>query len=387
MNLGRVLAITQKTFLSLRHDPRSLALMLVAPVMAMLVFGFAFGTEVQDVETLIVNQDEGGEAAAIIALLDLEALSLVDWNDIASGKARVSNGDATAMFVFPRNFSANLQPQGGSEGSAGVGGTPVGAQPPSRPSAPVGAEILVVVDTSNTQLAAVAQRALGESVRAYAAEKGGDILKVETEAVHAADARVIDSLVPGIMGFAALIFTTLLTLLAFVGERANGTLDRLRTTPVTEGEIVMGYVLAFGAVGAVQGILLLGAAILLFDVLVVGSVLLAGLVIVFLAVDAMAIGILVSAAASREGQAVQFIPFITLPTMLLSGVFVPVESLPKWLLPVAYLLPPTWAIEALRDVMLRGWGLERIGLHLAVLAAFAAAFIGFAVIGLKRARA
>jgi ABC-2 type transport system permease protein len=81
------------------------------------------------------------------------------------------------------------------------------------------------------------------------------------------------------------------------------------------------------------------------------------------------------------------IPLIILPTFLLSGIFVPDEALPSWLRPLSYLLPPTWGIEAMRDVMLRGWGLDRIGLHLAVLVGFAALFVGLAIVGLKRSRA
>lgn len=386
MNLRRAFAITQKTFLTLRHDPRSIGLILVAPVLAMLVFGFAFGTEVKDVETLIVNHDEGENAATYIGFLDGELLDVGLVTDEAAARQRVLDGEATALLVFPANFTADSSPTPGTAPAQGP--LPGQVTPGTPPQPPRGATIGLLLDSTNSQKAAVVQRALAQAAQDYAEAQGGTApFTVTTAHAYAEDARYIDFFVPGIMGFAALLFTLILTLLAFVGERAGGTLDRLRVTPATEGEIVVGYAMAFGIIGAIQGTLLLGAAILLFDVLVSGSLLLAGLVIVLLAVDGQALGILLSAAARREGQAVMMIPIVIFPTMLLSGIFLPTEALPGWLQPVAYLLPPTWAVEALRDVMLRGWGLDRIALHLSALAGFAALFIGLAIVGLRRARA
>lgn len=386
MNGRRVLAVARKTFLTLRHDPRSIALILLAPIMAMLVFGFAFGTEVSHVKTVVVNEDEGAAAADILGRLDADALDLTALQDEAAGRRMVLDGEAVALLVFPANFTADSTPTPGTQPTQGP--LPGQVTPGAPPQPPKGAQVLVFVDATNNQQAVVVQRALAAAMQDYAQSKGGvSPVSVRSEFAYAEGARYIDFFVPGIMAFAALLFTTLLTLLAFVGERTGGTLDRLRVTPATEAEIVLGYATAFGIVGALQGVILLSAAILLFDILVVGNVLLAGFVLVLLAIDSQAIGILISAAAKREGQAVMMIPFLLLPTMLLSGIFVPVEGLPAWLRPIAYVLPPTWAVQAMRDVMLRGWGLDQVWPALAVLAGFAALFISLAVVGLRRARA
>jgi ABC-2 type transport system permease protein len=371
VNGGRVLAITRKTFLTLRHDPRSVALILLAPIMAMLVFGFAFGTEVSHVRTVVVNEDQGAAAAEVIGRLDRDALDITVLQDAEEGRRMVREGEAAALLAFPANFTAD--------------GSPTPGAPPLPPR---GARVEAYLDATNSQQAAVVQRTLAQAIQSYAESRGGKApIAVEPGFAYAEGARFIDFFVPGIMAFAALLFTTLLTLLAFVGERASGTLDRLRVTPATEAEIVLGYATAFGVIGAVQGVILLTAALLLFHVLVVGNVLLAGLVLVLLAIDSQAIGILVSSAAKREGQAIMMVPFILLPTMLLSGIFVSTESLPGWLRPLAYALPPTWAVQAMRDVMLRGWGLDRVWPALAALAGFAVLFISLAVVGLRRARA
>lgn len=363
MRAARILAVARKVFQTLRHDPRTVALMLLAPVMAMLIFGFAFGSETRDVRTVVVNLDEGPLAAEFVDRLDHEALAITTMDDAEAARRAVREGGQTGAIVFPPDFT--------------------------RRAAQGNATLDVLLDTTNNQLSSVVVREVAEAGQALAASRGvrAPVTPVVTYAHEAArDARFIDYFVPGVMAFAATLFTTLLTLLAFVGERTGGTLDRLRVTPVTEGEIVLGYELAFGLVAAVQGALLLAVALLVYDVLVVGSLALAFLAIVLMAVDAMGIGVLVSAAAQREGQAIQFVPFIVLPVFLLSGIFVPVEALPAWLRPFSYALPPTWAIEALRNVMLRGWGLDRVWLHLAVLAGFAVLLTLLAVAGLRRAR-
>jgi len=125
---------------------------------------------------------------------------------------------------------------------------------------------------------------------------------------------------------------------------------------------------------------------LVYNIMVVGSIALAMLFVILVAIDAQAIGILISSAAKRESQAVQFLPFIIFPIFLLSGIFVAVKSLPLWLQPFSNLLPPTWGIEALRDVMLRGWGLEHLWPHVLVLVGFAIFFTLLAIFSLKRSR-
>lgn len=362
MKASRVLAITRKTLSSLRHDPRTVGLILLAPIMAMLIFGFAFGNETQHVPTVIVNHDQGPLAQAIVDKLDRAKLSVSFATDDQAARQSVLDGGEVGAIIFPANF------------------TPMGAG---------GGHAEVFLDTTQSQLSATIAMALADAAQQVAKDRGVSA-PVGFDPVYAypaaKDARVIDSFVPGIMAFAVTLFTTLLTLLAFVGERANGTLDRLRVTPITEAEIVLGYELAFGVIAAVQATLLLATAILLYHILVVGPILVAALLVILCAIDAQAIGILISAAAQREGQAVQMIPFIILPVFLLSGIFVPVESLPAWLRPFSYVLPPTWAIQGLRDVMLRGWGLEHVWVHVAVLLGFGLLATGLAILGLRRAR-
>lgn len=387
MRAAHVAAIARKQFLTLRHDPRTLALMLLAPIMAMLIFGFAFGSSPKHVAVIVVNQDAGTLAGRLIDKLDHDALNISTSDDADWARAQVRDGKAVGALVFPGSFTADASPQVVRPLILSRPG-----QPPFTPQVvpPKGAHAEVFLDTTNQQLAAVVPQELAKAAQKLAADQGAKSpIAFDTgyAFAKAKDARYIDYFVPGVMAFAITLFTTLLTLLAFVGERTSGTLNRLRVSPATEAEIVLGYELAFGLIAAVQGLLILLVAMLVYHILVIGPLWLAMMLAILVAIDAQAIGIVISSAAQRESQAVQFIPFVIFPVFLLSGIFVPVASLPSWLRPFSYVLPPTWGIDGLRDVLLRGWGLEHVWVNVAILAGFALLFSVLAIAGLRRARA
>jgi ABC-2 type transport system permease protein len=118
--------------------------------------------------------------------------------------------------------------------------------------------------------------------------------------------------------------------------------------------------------------------------MIVGNVVLAFLIVALLAVVSQSLGILLSSLAKREAQAIQFIPFVILPVFLLSGVFWPVEAIPIWLRPISYLVPPTYAVDACRGVMLKGWGFAQIWSDFLALILFAVFFLLLATWSLKR---
>lgn len=362
MDARRTFAITKKVLRSLRHDPRSIALMLVAPILAMSIFGFAFGSDIKDVPVALVDDDAGPVGGRIAANLDPAALDLRTYATLEEAQQDLTDGAIRGILYFPTDFSAALQ-----NGDA---------------------KLSLSLDGSNSQYVAHISRHLQLALQKTLAQSGATPpVTTDVTYAYAAGATYIDFFVPGIMAFAAMMFTTLLTLLAFVGERTSGTLTRLLATPVRGSEIVGGYALAFGIVAAVQGALLLAVALLLFDVLAVGSLALAFIVVILVSIDAMSLGILLSSAAKRELQAVQMIPLVIFPTFLLSGIFVPVDALPTWLQPFSWAIPPTYAVEALRDIMLRGWGIDRVWKDVLGLIGFGALFLTLAAWRLEKQRA
>jgi len=198
------------------------------------------------------------------------------------------------------------------------------------------------------------------------------------------DTKFIDYFAPGIMSMAIMMVTTILTIILFVYERRSGTLQRLLVSPATPSEIVLGYALAFSVLGVAQSFVVLFAAMLLFNITIVGSIGLALLVILLLAFVHQGLGILLSASAKNELQAIQFIPLILFPSILLAGLFWPVESIPGFLQPVSYCVPLRYGIDAMRSIMLRGWGIERVWVQVLALVLMACLTLGGAIFQLRR---
>ena len=161
-------------------------------------------------------------------------------------------------------------------------------------------------------------------------------------------------------------------------------LDRSLASPASEAEVVFGYGLALGIIGLLQSIVVMIAAIVIFDITIVGNVLTALFIILLIAFGHQGLGILLSSAAKNELQAVQFIPLLIFPSVVLAGLFWPIESIPQVLQPVSYFIPLRYGIDAERAVMLRGWGLGEVWFEVLVLVVFAVITLGGSVLLLKR---
>lgn len=367
MKFSRAFAITKRIFRGLRHDRRTLALIVIAPVLIMCIFGVAFSGDVTNVGVVIVNLDDGLVSQEIIANLDDETLDIRYMDNEQDAVTEVENGEAWAAIVFPQDFSANVMAKLQDNSFA------------------VDTAISVKADKSNVNIATAVIRSVTDALMATMSQAGVEIpISIDDSPVYGEGAEFIDFFVPGIMAFAVFLLTTLLTLLSFVGERTSGTLERLRASPMKESEIVAGYAMAFGIIGMFQASLLLIVGTVVFNIIIVGNAFLAYIIVALLAVVSVSLGILLSSAAKREAQAVQFIPLIILPTFLLSGIFWPVEAIPSILRPLSYLIPPTYGVEGMRSVMLRGWGLENIWLEIVALLAFALVFLAASIKSLQR---
>jgi ABC-2 type transport system permease protein len=379
MNLSRTLAVTKRVFKDVKNDKRTIALILIAPIFAMFVFGLAFSGNVEDVSTIIVNHDNGfvspsGQNTSIskdiISNLNTSVMNITYMTDDAAATKEVQDGKSYAVIIFPENFTQEIiQSQTGINSGNSSSST----------------EITIKDDESIVNIKTAITGSVADAVTTTMENNGvNPPVKLSTDPIYGQNAQFIDFVVPGVMGFIVYLLTTLLTLLAFVGERTSGTLERLLSSPIRESEMVGGYAIAFGIIGTVQAAFLLLVAIAVFRITVIGDVFLAFLVVALLAVVSQALGILLSNLAKTEGQAVQFVPFIILPVFLLSGVFWPIQAIPVWLRPLSYLVPPTYAVDACRAVLLKGWGLSRIWPDILALILFAVLFLILATLSLKR---
>ena len=194
---------------------------------------------------------------------------------------------------------------------------------------------------------------------------------------------------PLMLGFFPFLIFFMVTSIAVLRERTQGTLDRLMASPVGRGDVLVGYAVAFTAVALLQSLVIVTIGVWLLNLPNEGPLALTFVVVAGLALLGIALGLVTSAFARSEFQAVQFMPAIVTPQILLAGLMVPVEMLPRALEIVARLLPLTYAFEALDHIMRQGHGLDNseVLLDLAVTFGFAGLALVAGALTLKRTEA
>ena len=347
----RSLAVSKRVLLQIVRDRRTVGFIVVFPLIFVLLFGLAFGGEISNVKTAYINDDKPYFNSFISGelLIHLKADARVSLTDVTGSlsyeqaKDAVRLGEYSAVIYFKQNLTNNIIMQARSM--------------PSQKGV-----IEVFTDNTNPQISAAVVQSVHDSVSYVLSSKSA--LDIQFLKMLDVDLRQIDYFAPGIIGFGVLVMTMILSLMIMIRERKEGTLGRVLTTQATKTDLVLGYLLGFGLIGLIVATIVLSGVIGFFNVVVQGSYLLVYLIAALFAESCIGIGIMLSAFARNEFQAVQFIPIIIFISIFLSGFLIPIESMPVWLQPVSYIVPLTYALDALREVMLRGTGIEAIYIDL-----------------------
>ena len=211
-------------------------------------------------------------------------------------------------------------------------------------------------------------------------------MKLETEYLHGSeDMELFDNFGPVLIGFFIFFFVFLIAGVSFLRERTGGTLERLLATPLKRWEIVVGYVIGFGIFTTFQASLISWFAIEVLDMIMEGSFFYVLLITFLLSMTALTLGILLSAFANNELQMIQFIPLVIVPQIFFSGLF-NLDTMTEWLRSLSMVMPLTYGADALREIMIRGNGWEKIAADVYVLLGFSLLFMVLNVIALKKYR-
>jgi len=351
----------------IRHDRRTIGLVVFVPIIIMTLFGYTFAGEPSDIRVVVVNMDSGSVhtphgdmhldlGASVVDNLDRDVLSIDTSDDLDWARQQVRDGRAWAVIYIPENFTSEMA-------SAASGNTS------ASPS------ITLYLDNSNVQIGGAVVKAVMGALEDTLRDMGPGMAftdLVKKDYIYGEDASFMDFFAPGVMGMVGTIITILLTIVSLVRERKSGTLERIYASPVRPHEVALGYTMAFALISLLQSAEIIAVALLVFDLHIVGSALLVLFIVFLYAVCMQGLGTFLSTLAKNEFQAVQFVPMVMVPSLILAGVFWPLESMPSLMRPVAYFIPLTYELDALRSVMIRGWGAAQIAPDLAVLMAFGA---------------
>jgi ABC-2 type transport system permease protein len=381
MNFLRVAAVFRRIIAQFRRDPRSLALLYVAPIAIIALLGWVLSSSQSTTARVAVVDAQQGPASTVIAgqlrhALDGQAGIALDASvvDDATARQLLKDTKLDIVVVIPADFSVENRRF----------------------------EILTLGLNPTAEASALpsVQKALFSAVAGSAA--GAVLPTIDRATIYGSpDATTLDSLAPVVVGFFLYFFVFILTGISFLRERIGGTLERLMATPVSRAEIVLGYSLGFGFFATIQVALVLAFVIgrltipalgpipaigIGLGVHTIGNPLIAYLLVLVLGLGAVSLGIFLSTFARSEMQILQFIPLVIVPQGLLGGFFWPIEQLPSLLQPVARILPVTYAIDGLRQVMIAGADLTSpaVLLDLGVLAGIAAIFVVLAAATIRR---
>ncbi len=195
-----------------------------------------------------------------------------------------------------------------------------------------------------------------------------------------------DRLAPPLIATFVFLFVFILSTVGFLRERTEGTFERLLTTPVRRRDIIVGYMLGFLGLAVAQSAINVTFLVWVLKADSSGSLVLVFLIQFMLAICAVNLGVMLSTFARTELQAVQFVPLVIVPQVILAGTIFPIDVLPVYLKDFSWVLPLRYGIEATRDVMINGNGIGHFPLlrDLLVIAGFGTAFIVGASLAIRR---
>ncbi|MGZ3598821.1 MAG: ABC transporter permease [Ktedonobacterales bacterium] len=373
MSIGRVLALSVRIVRQFLRDPRTLALLFLAPLLVMTLLNFVLNSSSNSVTLGLVPPD-GPVGNALVSRLhtQFESNSSIKLKTVARNAvdSTLRNGDADGVLIFPADFgNPILAPASASTLTLRLEGTNPGT---AQQIHSLVSQLIASLQQSQ-QTAQVTQISQTPTLEVSYLYGGPEYTQT-------------DALAPLFVGLFAFFFVFLLTSVSFLRERSQGTIERLMVSPLSKSELVLGYVLGFLLFAMVQSLLILLFVVYVLRVHYSGNLGLIFLVTLALTIGGVNMGIFVSAFARNELQVIQFIPLLLVPQVLLGGLFFPVATLPVVLKQFAYVLPLTYANFALRDVMIRGLGIADIWRDLAVLVAFATLMIVASALSLRQER-
>jgi ABC-2 type transport system permease protein len=362
--LRRVREMVVKELRQTFRDPRLARVLFVAPLLQLLIFGYAVSTDVRDTRLFVVDQDRTAAARELVAAFTASGYFRVVGRSArpADLLERLDHGTAMAGLVIPPGFARDL--------AAGA------------------AIVQLLLDGTHSNTATIAkghaERLVAGFARDHAAAAPAPALDLRLRAWYNPDLASRNYNVPAVIGALLLLICQLLTALAVVREREIGTLDQLRVSPLSASELILGKTIPFGLIGLVDLGLITALALAWFRVPFRGNplVLLAGAVLFLLC--GLGIGLLISSISTTQQEAFLSSFLVFMPTMLLSGFMFPVASMPpvfRWL---TLANPLRHFLEVVRGVFLRGAGADALAPHLAALALLAVLLLGLAIHRLAR---
>lgn len=378
-----------------RHPPRLISILLF-PIIMITLFGYGMGGTLDNIPVVVVEQSHGQVTDATLSAI--KGMSLYDVKDIITdpdkGKQMVQSGQVKAAIILPTNYDNlnDTKPKSviidvdSSDQMASSAVVPATQALFNQISNQIGMQKLEAMNLTPSASTSAIQV---QSNQVAAASQGINFQSIMNSINFQinkmyGNIEYIDFLVPAVIGMTVLFGCMFGMGESLAGERERGELARLFMTPTSVATVVGGKIISKVTVEIVRAIILIVAAILLFGIVINGSMVLTLLVLALGALCFVGFGIMISARVSTQEDYMQSVMPITMPMMFVSGVFYPIETMPWIFQKLAYIFPLTYVNDALRAVMLKGVGIGDIWVDIVVLLGFTALFFALGVTRFNR---
>ena len=364
---SRLLAIIRKEFIQAFRDRRTVIIILIMPVMQLFLLGYAATTDVKNIAIAVWDQNQSPQSRALLDAFRAANYFQISYTVASQNEMQdlIERGSARAVLIIPPDYDQRVL-----EGDAQVSMILDGSD------ASVGSTALSV-----SQL--IGQAYGTKIVQSQAALRGringtGSPLQVRTRVWYNPDLLSAYFMIPGVIGQILFMITTILTATAIVRERERGTIEQLIVTPIRPWELMVGKIIPYIILAAVEAAEVILIGHFWFRVPVVGNLGLIALSSGLLLLSSLGIGLFASTIAHTQQEANVMVQMTLLPSFFLSGFFFPIDAMPRALQLISYLSPLRYYLVVIRSLMLKGAGFTAIQNQLIALAIFGLIIMGAA---------
>lgn len=387
---SNVMWITWKDMMELRRSKIRMAMMVLMPLIIMAMISFIFpssSSALSNIPVATVNNDTTGVQGSFLLGTMVNISAEKGWmtfklaSSYEEAKDMIVQGKALGAVIIPENFSLTVATQQET------------------------ANITVLIDDSNPQISQMLSQILTQvingmsqaqaigSVSGYVQQMQINVNPVSIvvpysanlEGVTGSRGSYVEFMIPGLLMMT--MITSVMTGLprAIAYEKDVGTMSGFLVAPISRSSIITGKVLGRVITGLIQGVLSLVLAIILFGITIRGNLLWV-IITLFLGVFSfVGLGIVLTSVAEDEETASMIMMTLTMPMVFLSGIFFPIQMMPSFMQTIAYWLPFTYAIDAMRRIMIFGVALTSVGVDMLVMISFGIVMLLIAIPAFNRA--
>ena len=368
-----ILALMRKEFIQLRRDSRLVGFIIVMPIILTTLFGFALKLEPENVKMAYVDNDPSVFSNLIKTNIWNEGyFNMYEVTDEKDIQNEIRLGRARAGLYIPENFSAELIENNQPSVTLFIDGT--------MPS------LATAMDNNSS---AITDEAVTTDM--YFSDPDDPAVVIAQDPFHLEVTTLFNPdkietwfFLPGVVGILIMQVALILTSTTVVREREGNTLEQLLVSPMTRSQFIIGKIIPYVIISLIDFYAILGFSLMVFDLPAPNSHVVLFLLAVTYLAALISMGLAISTISQTQQQAIFISIFVLIPSILLSGFIFPIEAMPSYIQPVAYIIPFTYFVEIIRGILLKGNDFIELMPHFLALCVFAVFFTTFSIFRFRK---